>query len=92
PKIIGSTATIGRAETQVRSLFDRSVLQFPPPGIHADDSFFAVRLQSGSDRLYLGVPTAGRSPKFALQAVLAALLEGAQKLAQATDDVGVTDP
>lgn len=92
PKIIGSTATIGRAETQVRSLFDRSVLQFPPPGIDADDSFFAVRLQSGSDRLYLGVPTAGRSPKFALQAVLAALLEGAQKLGQATDDVGVTDP
>lgn len=92
PKIIGSTATIGRAETQVRSLFDRSVLQFPPPGIDADDSFFAVKLQSGSDRLYLGVPTAGRSPKFTLQAVLAALLEGAQKLSLETEDVRITDP
>lgn len=92
PKIIGSTATIGRAESQVRALFDRSVLQFPPPGIDADDSFFAVKLRSGNDRLYVGVPTAGRSPKFALQAVLAALLEGAQKLSLAAEDIDVTDP
>jgi len=93
PKIIGSTATIGRAEQQVRALFDRGVLQFPPPGIDADDSFFAVRQAAvGQDRLYVGIPTAGRSPKFALQAVLAALLEGAQKLAQATPEARIKDP
>lgn len=93
PKIIGSTATIGRAEQQVRALFDRTVLQFPPPGIDADDSFFAVRQQAaGQDRLYVGLPTAGRSPKFALQAVIAALLESAQKLASSTPDASVKDP
>lgn len=75
PKIIGSTATIGRARRQVRALFDRDVLQFPPPGFDASDSFFAVRDEKGSDRLYCGISTAGRSPKFALQAVLAALMQ-----------------
>ncbi|MBC5782652.1 helicase [Ramlibacter sp. USB13] len=80
PKVIGSTATIGHAEQQVRSLFDREVLQFPPPGFEASDSFFAVRDSVGPDRLYVGIPTAGRSPKFALQAVVASLLQSAEAL------------
>jgi hypothetical protein len=75
PKIIGSTATIGQAEAQVRSLFNRSVLQFPPPGIDASDSFFAVRDEVAPDRLYLGLSSAGRSPKFALQAVLGTAMQ-----------------
>lgn len=82
PKVIGSTATIGQASAQVRSLFDRSVLQFPPPGFDADDSFFAVRDTFGSDRMYVGLPTAGRSPKFALQALVAALLQSAHTLVE----------
>jgi hypothetical protein len=85
PKVIGSTATIGHASTQVRSLFDRSVLQFPPPGFDADDSFFAVRDSAGPDRLYIGIPTAGRSPKFALQALVAALLQSAVALRESGD-------
>ena len=80
PKVIGSTATIGQAAKQVRGLFDRGVLQFPPPGFEARDSFFAVRDDIGPDRLYVGVSTAGRSPKLALQAVLAALLQAAYSL------------
>lgn len=80
PKIIGSTATIGHAARQVRALFNREVTQFPPPGFDAEDSFFAVRDESGADRLYLGVSSAGRSPKFTLQAITAATLQGAQLL------------
>lgn len=77
PKIIGSTATIGQAARQVRALFDRDVLQFPPPGFDAADSFFAVRDAAEPDRIYVGLPTAGRSPKFALQALVATLLQSA---------------
>ena len=77
PKVIGSTATIGQAARQVRALFDREVLQFPPSGLEAGDSFFAVTDRTGPDRLYLGISSAGRSPKFALQAVSAALLQAA---------------
>lgn len=80
PKVIGSTATIGHAEDQVRSLFDRSVLQFPPPGFDAGDSFYAVRDDTGPDRIYIGLPTAGRSPKFALQALVASLLQSVAAL------------
>ena len=75
PKVIGSTATIGHAGRQVRALFDREVLQFPPSGFEASDSFFAVRDEEGPDRIYLGLSSAGRSPKFALQATTAALLQ-----------------
>ena len=75
PKVIGSTATIGHASRQVRALFDRSVLQFPPSGFEASDSFFAVRDEEGPDRAYIGLSSAGRSPKFALQAATAALLQ-----------------
>ena len=78
PKIIGSTATIGQAGNQVRALFDRDVLQFPPPGFTASDSFFAVRDEEGPDRLFIGLSTAGRSPKFSLQAATAALLQAAK--------------
>lgn len=80
PKIIGSTATIGQAAKQVLALFDRTVLQFPPSGFDASDSFFAVRDDKGPDRIYLGLSSTGRSPKFALQAATAALLQTAEQM------------
>jgi hypothetical protein len=75
PKIIGSTATIRRAEEQVRALFDRSSCQFPPPGITYENSGFAVVDYDKPWRQYVGVTTAGRSAKFALQAVASSLLQ-----------------
>ena len=75
PKIIGSTATIRRAEEQVRALFDRSSCQFPPPGISYENSGFAVVDYDKPWRQYVGVTTAGRSAKFALQAVASSLLQ-----------------
>ena len=75
PKIIGSTATIRRASDQIKALFARSTCQFPPPGIHADDSCFATKDPEAPGRLYVGVTTAGRSAKFTLQAVCASLLQ-----------------
>lgn len=77
PKIIGSTATIRRAPEQVRALFDRDTCQFPPPGLDAADSGFAVVNSNVAGRRYVGVTTAGRSAKFTLQAVAASLLQTA---------------
>lgn len=79
PKIIGSTATIRRAEDQVRSLFNRRVMQFPPPVLDVGDSCFAVVDRTSPGRLYLGLTTAGRSPKFVLQAACASLLQAASE-------------
>ena len=42
PKIVASTATVRRAESQIRALFNRSSVDiFPPPGPDRRDSFFA---------------------------------------------------
>lgn len=77
PKVIGSTATIRRAEEQVRQLFDREAFQFPPPVIDARNSGFGIEDPTDPGRLYVGVTTAGRSAKFALQATYASLLQSA---------------
>jgi hypothetical protein len=81
PKVIGSTATIRRAQDQVLALFHRKVAQFPPPVLDADDSCFAVVDEDVPGRLYVGISTAGRSPKFVLQAACASLMQGAAELA-----------
>jgi len=77
PKVIGSTATIRRAGEQVRSLFNRSNFQFPPPVLDAANSCFAKQDKGKPGRLYAGITSAGRSPKFALQAVSGSLLQAA---------------
>lgn len=77
PKVIGSTATIRRAEEQIRALFDRGTYQFPAPGLDAGNSGFAVTDLDSPGRLYVGLTTAGRSATYMLQALVASLLQGA---------------
>jgi len=83
PKIVASTATVRRAEQQIRALFDRrQVRVFPPPGPDRRDSFFA-RTESPSEspaRLYLGVAAQGRSLKVVLLRTAMALLSAGQHL------------
>jgi len=76
-KIIGSTATIRRAEAQIKALFDRCSFQFPPPGLDHTNSGFAVEDREAPARRYVGVTTVGRSAKFTQQAVAASLLQSA---------------
>ena len=82
PKVIASTATIRRADKQIRALFNRRFVDiFPPPGPDRRDSFFA-RTHSSSEsnaRLYVGVAAQGRSPKVAMLRVYMALLGASQK-------------
>ncbi|WOF16785.1 DNA/RNA helicase [Methanoplanus sp. FWC-SCC4] len=89
PKIIGSTATIRRADDQIRALFDRDTCQFPPSGIDAGDSGFAVIDNDAPGRFYAAVTTAGRSNKFTLQAVSASLVQSARS---GIADIRLADP
>jgi len=77
PKIIASTATIRGAAEQVRGLFDRKVVQFPPPAIDARDTFFAREIGTSvtPGRVFVGVHAAGKSGKTALLRVYAVLLQ-----------------
>jgi hypothetical protein len=86
PKIIASTATVRKADSQIRALFDRAGVDiFPPPGPNRRDSFFAETLRpDGVDdqtnaRLYLGIAAQGISAKVIMLRVYLALLGGAQK-------------
>lgn len=77
PKIIGSTATIRRANEQVEKLFARQAFQFPPPVIDATNSGFGVEDGKDPGRVYVGLTTAGRSAKYSLQATYASALQSA---------------
>ncbi|MBB3937234.1 helicase-related protein [Aureimonas phyllosphaerae] len=92
PKVIGSTATIRRAASQVRALFARDTMQFPPPGIDAGDSAFAVVETDPRrpGRLYVGISTIGHSKPEMLQAVCASLLQSASVLEGAERDAAWT--
>ena len=81
PKIIASTATVRRAQAQIRALFDRSETKiFPPPGIDRTDSFFAQTIPSSQQpaRLYLGISAQGRGPKLVFLRALTTLVAAAQ--------------
>jgi len=85
PKIIASTATIRRADQQVKSLYNRELSIFPPSGLTARDSFFAKENDidkeddTSSGRIYLGVMAPGTSIKTLLTRVYALMLICAQE-------------
>lgn len=81
PKIIASTATVRRAQTQIAQLFDRSDTQiFPPPGLDRTDSFFALTRPASEDpaRLYVGLAAQGKGPKLVFLRGLTTLLAASQ--------------
>jgi hypothetical protein len=79
PKVVASTATIRRADEQARALFARELHQFPPPGIDARDSYFAVEAPSArkGSRLYVGVLTPSTSQSSLMIRTYADLLQRA---------------
>lgn len=96
PKIVASTATVRRAQGQIRALFDRhTTCIFPAPGIDRRDSFFAQVRREGPDdpaRWYVGIAAAGRGPKLVFLQALVTLLAGAQGCADDPDaDAGSAD-
>lgn len=82
PKIIASTATIRRAKEQCSALYNREVVQFPAPGLDANDSFFAreeaIDYSIGKyGRKYVGIMPSGRTKAMTEIRAIAALLQKA---------------
>lgn len=75
-KIIASTATIRNAKNQIMALYGREYTQFPPQGISAKDSYFAVEStpEDRPARQYYGVMGVGTTATTTLIRVNAALL------------------
>lgn len=93
PKIIASTATIRHAGRQARALFDRALVQFPPPGLEASDSYFAIEDANQSGRIYLGLlPTAASSPLTAQIRAVVAMQQGVPIVADRATPDAILDP
>ncbi len=87
PKIVASTATVRRAETQIKNLFGRSrTAIFPPPGVSRHDSFFAKVDRVSPSRVYAGIASPGRGPKLVYLRALQTILSGAAALSTGAKD------
>lgn len=77
PKIIASTATIRKAQNQVKNLYNRNVAQFPPPGLTSSNSFFVkeMPLSKKRGRLYVGVIPSGKTQATVEVRLISALLQ-----------------
>lgn len=80
PKIIASTATIRKAREQCSALYNRDVMQFPAPGIDAEDSFFAKEAPIDYEketygRKYVGIMPSGKTKAMTEIRMMAALLQ-----------------
>lgn len=85
PKIVASTATIRRAKEQCSVLYNREVSQFPPPGLDADDSYFArestISYERGVyGRKYVGLMPSGKTKAMMEVRAIAALLQNAKSM------------
>lgn len=78
PKIIGASATVRNAAEQCNRLYARAhFMQFPPPGVDADDSFFSRKIKGEDEnsRMYVGFMASGTTTSTALIRLTSVLLE-----------------
>jgi hypothetical protein len=82
PKVIASTATVRKADQQVKNVFMRQVSVFPPSGLDIEDNFFSVQrsVVSRPGRRYIGICAPGSSRPAMLIRTYVALLTAAQNL------------
>jgi len=94
PKIIASTATVRRAEAQIKALFGRSQARvFPPPGPERDDNFFSRSIPDPNQaRLYVGLSAPGRNLKGVLLRSYLGLMAAAQKAWNENKAMGDKNP
>lgn len=79
PKVICSTATVRRARDQIRAIFGREMVLFPPRGVNEGDNFFANLDRKSKGRLYVGLGAPGRALRAISVRSYATLLAAAQK-------------
>jgi hypothetical protein len=82
PKVIASTATVRKAAEQMKGVFLRKVMVFPPHGLDIEDNFFSVQraVKDIPGRLYMGICSPGSSRPAVLIRVYTALLTASQAL------------
>jgi len=90
-KVVASTATVRRADSQVHALFARKTAVFPPPLFDAGDTFFSQQIPVTDDkpgRRYVGICAHGVRVKQVQIRVAQILLGAAQTEFDKHDGVG----
>ena len=92
-KVIASTATIKNAREQISSLYGEEYTQFPPQGLSADDSYFAIKSteMEKPSRLYMGCMGTGMSATSVMVRVMAATLYATRYLEMMDYDEEIID-
>ena len=82
PKVVASTATVRRANDQVRNVFMRRLAIFPPKALDVEDDFFSVQrsVEKKPGRRYMGICSPGSSRPAVLIRTYTAFLTAAQGL------------
>lgn len=81
PKLIASTATIRKAEEQVKNLFSRELKRFPSPGTDYVDSFFVKEIEDNLNaKMFVGVFPSGIGQKTVMKRTMSSLLMDVQKM------------
>lgn len=85
PKVVASTATVRKADDQIKRVFARQMAVFPPNGVDVEDNFFAIQrpTKTHPGRLYLGICPMGISRPAVMSRVYTTLLTAAQSLHEA---------
>lgn len=81
PKVVASTATIRRANDQVRRVFARGTRIFPPQVLDVRETFFAHQVDPAvsAGRLYVGICAQGRRLKEAESRLFRTVMASAQQ-------------
>lgn len=92
-KVVASTATIKNAREQILSLYGQEHTQFPPQGMDADNSYFAVKSTSKDkpSRMYIGCMGTGMSATTIMVRVMAAALYATRYLESMDFDEDIID-
>ena len=87
PKIVASTATISKAQSQVKALYaTENMCLFPPQAVEFGNTWFS-EITEARGRLYVGVSTPGYpSPQTSIVRTYASILQKA-KLLNGRDDI-----
>lgn len=79
PKVIASSATVRKADAQMKYVFNRQMTVFPPNGINVGDNYFAVQRPADKvpGRLYIGFCSPGSArPPMLIRLYVALLTSG----------------
>ena len=92
-KLVGSTATISKAEEQIKSLYARKSYLFPPQTNQIENNFFSIEDEESDGRKYVGLfCSSSTSPQITLSKIISSILVSGKYLELNSENSDIVDP